>query len=421
MKVRWALASGIGALLALTPASALADAGDPHESGDARRYVVVLKDSVDHVGRVADAHEAEYDAVAGDVYRHVLNGYVASVPDGALDELRADQQVQNVLPDRVVRPASPPPNTEIPAPRLKKRQEVPTGVRRIGGLRSPTADIDGHDERINTDVAVIDTGLDAKHPDLNVVRTANCVGQRYRPDDHGTHVAGTVGALDNRIGVVGVAPGARIWSIRIFDARADTTLSTLLCAIDFVAAHQTIEVVNMSAAFLGFDGGDCGLSDDDPFHAGICALTESGTTFVASAGNNFEDTESSLPAAYDEVLAVSVLADYDGRSGSMSSPTCFDGGVDDHFAWFSNFGSDVDLIAPGVCILSSWWPRDYEYEIGSSQAAPHVAGAAALYYARHPYASSDRVRASLLRLARQGPRPGDPDGIAEPLVNVARL
>lgn len=411
-----AVACGVGVVIAaLLPAVASADEPIPG------RYIVVLDGSVDHPGQVAAKHEAKYGTSSEDVYRDALDGYSAEVPQAELAALRADAQVSAVVPDAVLRLASPPPNTEIPAPPLHNRQQVPTGVRRIGGLQSPTADIDGRDERVKVDVAVIDTGLDPNHPDLNVVETTNCVGRRYRPDDHGTHVAGTVGALDNGIGVVGVAPGARIWSIRIFDAHEDTTLSTLLCAIDFVAAHGTIEVVNMSAAFLGFDGGDCGLSDDDPLHASICALTDSGVTFVASAGNNFEDTESSLPAAYDEVLAVSTLADYDGRAGREASPTCFDGGTDDHFAWFSNFGADVDLIAPGVCILSSWWPLDYEYEIGTSQATPHVAGAAALYYARHPGADPDQVLAALLRRGKPGPFPGDPDGISEPLVNVAGL
>ncbi len=414
MAGRLALAVGVAILVSLVPATAGAEEVPS-------RYVVVLEGSVDRPGKVAAKHEDVYDTEFDAVYRHALNGYTADVPAGELAELRDDPRVRAVVQDRVLRSASPPPNTEIPAPKLNKRQEVPTGVRRIGGLQSPTADIDGNGGRVKVDVAVIDTGLDAKHRDLNVVETKNCVGRGYRPDDHGTHVAGTVGALDNRIGVVGVAPGARIWSIRIFDPVDDTTLSTLLCSLDFVAAHKTIEVVNMSVGFVGTDGGDCGVNDDDPFYAAICVLTDNGVPVVASAGNGSEDTAGTLPAAYDKVIAVSALADYDGGPGGRSSPTCFDGGADDHLAWFSNFGADVDLMAPGVCILSSWWKLDYEYEIGTSMSSPHVAGAAALYRARNPGAGSDQVLAGLLSRGEPGPFPGDPDGIAEPLVNVAGL
>jgi subtilisin family serine protease len=275
---------------------------------------------------------------------------------------------------------------------------------------------------VNVDVAVLDTGVDPAHPDLNVAGTVNCIGQKYASHVHGTHVAGTIGAIDNRRGVVGVAPGARIWGIRIFNQQDLGTVSSLLCGLDWVDRNKNvIDVANLSGTYGGFDGGDCGISDDDPAHALVCSITGSGIPFAAAAGNESADTAGSLPAAYDEVIAVSAFTDYDGRPGSLSQPTCYDVGADDGLAFFSNFGADVDIAAPGVCILSSWIHPDYEYEIGTSMASPHVAGAAALYKAAHPSASAARVKAALLAAAQQGPLPGDSDGFAEPLLNIAGL
>jgi subtilisin family serine protease len=397
-------------LLALAP-KGIADAN----LAGAQPHIVLLNKHVDPA-----AHAGSHRLAPKEVYVS-LRGYAVQLNSSQLTALKADPRVRSVRPDHAVQLLGVSPNTNIPAPNLNKRQEIPTGVRRIGGLLSPTAKIDGRDERVNVDVAVIDTGLDANHPDLNVVATKNCVGKKYLPDDHGTHVAATVGAIDNGFGVVGVAPGARIWSVRIFDANADTTLSVLLCAIDYVAKHAgKIEVVNMSAAFLGFDGGDCGLSDDDPFHAGICELREQGILVAAAAGNSSEDTASSLPAAYDETIAVSALTDYDGAPGGLSPVTCFDGGADDTLAWYSNVGPDVDIAAPGTCILSGWWPKpNYEYEIGTSMSAPHVAGAIALYKSAHPNATADEVEAAILQAGTPGPVSGDVDGFPEPLLNVA--
>lgn len=317
-------------------------------------------------------------------------------------------------------------------------QVVPTGVRRIGALASPTAGIDGRDERVAADVAVVDSGVDPGHRDLHVVGTVNCLESPFDADWHGTHVAGTIAALDNRHGVVGVAPGARIWSVRVFDQNGKTTLDALVCGLRWTVENAAmLDVVNLSASFAGWDDGECGPAPRHPIHAVICAGAAAGLTYVVSAGNGAEDAERSIPAAYEQVLTVSALADYDGRPGGRGSrgDLGWESGRDDHLATYSNFGPDVDLAAPGNAILSTiaengvrspfvagsstgrW--RAYGTSSGTSFAAAHVTGAVALYRARHPAASPAEVREALLAGARPGPIPGDPDGAAEGVLNVA--
>jgi subtilisin len=118
---------------------------------------------------------------------------------------------------------------------------------------------------VDVDVAVIDTGIDLQHPDLNVGGSVNCIGvhffaqmyRRCRGDDdhyHGTHVAGTIGAFDNDFGVVGVAPGARLWAVKVLDKRGSCPSSWIIAGIDWVAANAaTIEVANMSLGGSGFN------------------------------------------------------------------------------------------------------------------------------------------------------------------------
>src|SRR5258708_8227512 len=119
-------------------------------------------------------------------------------------------------------------NTDIKKMPLSKR--FPTGTRRMGAEFSPAAKIDGIDERVNADIAIIDTGIDLTHPDLNVYRNVTFVsGTTTGNDDHGhgTHVAGTAASLDNAIGVVGVAPGARLWAVKVLDSTGSGSLSAI--------------------------------------------------------------------------------------------------------------------------------------------------------------------------------------------------
>jgi subtilisin family serine protease len=163
-------------------------------------------------------------------------------------------------------------------------------------------------------------------------------------------------------------------------------------------------------------------------HQAICRSVAAGVTYVVSAGNNAVDAATQVPAAYNEVITVSALADGDGVPGSLIGPGC-PAEIDDSFASFSNFGADVDLIAPGVCILSTvphnavfGSPRGYRNSTGTSMASPHVAGAAALYLSTHPGTSPAQVKAILQSAGTLNwNNTNDPDGSKEKLLNVDSL
>ena len=238
---------------------------------------------------------------------------------------------------------------------------------------------------------------------------------------HGTHVAGTIGALDNTIGVVGVTPGARIWPVRVLNPAGSGAWSSVICGIDYVTAHASeIEVANMSLGGSGSDDGNCGRTNNDALHQAICASVAAGVTYAAAAGNESDDAANHVPAAYDEVITVSALADFNGLPGGGAAATCRSD-VDDTLADFSNFGADVDLIAPGVCILSTWKGGKYNTISGTSMATPHVTGGAALYKSTHPGASPASVKSALQEAGTTDwtwPSQ-DPDGVQEKLLNVA--
>jgi subtilisin family serine protease len=371
------------------------------------RYIVVLKDSVTSPAGVAQSQAKKYGAQLGFVYRAAIKGYSATLSGGAVRALRTDPLVDAVVEDREVHVAA---------------QTLPTGIDRIDGEASSTISGDGAGS-VDADVAIIDTGIDPKHPDLNVVGGVGCNGKGY--DDrngHGTHVAGIAAARDNSVGVVGVAPGARLWAVRVLNSRGSGSWSNVICGVDWVTAHAgTIDVANLSLGGAGSDPAASGCSTSDPLHDAICRSVAAGVTYVAAAGNSSADAKDFVPAAYDEVITVSALADFDGQPGGGAAASCR-ADVDDTLADFSNFGGDVDLIAPGVCITSTYRGGRYATLSGTSMASPHVAGAAALYRAAHPGASPAEVSSALRSAASlDWSGAGDPDGIHEPLLNVDAL
>lgn len=375
-------------------------------------YIVVLDEGADLTGVLA-AHRA-LGADVFHVYRYALSGYAARMPALVAAAIAADPRVDFVEQDRVV---------------TAWAQTLPTGINRIDADISPTARINGTDERVNVDVAVIDTGVDLDHPDLNVYTAGakNCVGLlalRGADDDngHGSHVAGTIGALDNNSGVVGVAPGARIWPVKVLNFLGVGSVSNIVCGIDYVTSKASqIEVANMSLGGSGSDDGNCGNSNRDSEHRAICASVAAGVTYVVAAGNDSDDAENYAPASYDEVITVSALADFNGQPGGGAPSTCRSD-IDDTFASFSNYGADVDVIAPGVCIYSTSSGGGYATLSGTSMASPHVAGAAALYKALNPGASPAQVKQALQAAGNLNwSNADDGDEIKEVLVNVARF
>jgi subtilisin len=308
------------------------------------------------------------------VYDAAVAGFAAKVPnEAALRQLKGDPRVLAVEPDR---------------PLSFTAQELPTGVDRIGGdvvqeNRAPTVP--------GLPVAVIDSGIDASHPDLaGVVQGGyDCTTSQetwgHDGYGHGTHVAGIIAALNNNIGVVGVAPGTPLFDVRIGDDTGAIRMSGALCGLDWVVQHAAgsgIKVANLSfaGAATAADQNPCGPTTT-ALHNAICSMVSAGVATVAAAGNGSTDANSAVPATYDEVTTVSALVDSDGCTGGKGKSTPM--GPDDTRSQESNFGADVDVAAPGVRITSTVPMAQTNYNgyrrlSGTSMATPHVAAAIAL-------------------------------------------
>ena len=250
-------------------------------------------------------------------------------------------------------------------------QTIPTGIDRSGADKSSTMPGNGEGNVSDVTVAIIDTGVDLDHPDLNVILNETFVAGAPNGDDdngHGTHVSGIVAAKDNSEGVVGVAPGANLVALKVLDHNGRGTTPDIIRAIAWVTAHsESIDVVNMS---LG--GGNSQAMND-----AIDKAVDSGVTFVVAAGNDHRDAITSSPANSPDVITVSAIADSDGKCGASGPATTR--GPDDSFATYSNYGRVVDIAAPGTNINSTSPNGQYRVLTGTSMAAPHVAGAAALW------------------------------------------
>src|SRR5215212_6692428 len=339
------------------------------------------------------------------VFSEVFQGFAAELPVAAVSAAERQRGVIRIWPDLLVHASA---------------QALPTGVDRVDADQNSWADIKKDGGTINADVAVLDTGI-AKHRELNIKGGHACMGTSDIDDNgHGTHVSGTIAAKDNRRGVVGVAPGARLWAVKVLDSNGNGSWSSVICGLDWVYAHRdTIDVVNMSldGDATAADQNPCGPTTT-PLHNAICQVVLDGSvTVVVAAGNSGKDAATVVPATYDEVISVSAFTDLDGKPGAEGVSTCAEDG-DDTFASFSNFGQDIDIAAPGVCIQSTWPGGTYETLSGTSMATAHVTGAVALYHAKNPHATVVDVRAWL-----EGPasRPnaspygftGDPDAFDE--------
>ena len=144
-------------------------------------------------------------------------------------------------------------------------------------------------------------------------------------------MAGTIGAINNSSGVVGVAPGIPIYSVRVLNNQGSGSFSSIICGIDWVtanAARLNIKVANMSLGGSGTDDGNCGNSNADAMHKAICTSVAAGVTYVVAAGNSNVDFSGFVPAAYNEVLTVTAAADYNGQPGGGAAATCR-AGIDD--------------------------------------------------------------------------------------------
>lgn len=416
-----ASASAVGLFVCAAIAFADSDSRQPR-AGERipDQYIVVFKDSAGDL----DLAEAELLArVRGerlDSYRTVMSGFSARFSDAELSRITSDPRVAFVSEDHSVsiadstrsQQAETRRDSEALSGRIRERevtaeakasaaastQKLPTGIDRINA-----------EQKVNTgtgiNVAIVDTGILSAHPDLSgkVVGGKDCSrsgGGYIDQNGHGTHVAGTVAALNNTKGVVGVAPGVKLWSVKVLDRYGRGAWSSVICGLDFVASKGPakggpIKVANLSLGGAGVSDNNCGNSNNDALHKAICRARDAGIVIVVAAGNSGADAASFVPAAYDDaVITVSALADSDGTVGGAGSATSY--GADDTFASFSNYGAATDIGAPGVNIYSTWLGNGYATLSGTSMASPHVAGASALYIATHPGASWTTVRDALV-------------------------
>ena len=377
---RIALAAALlAAVLAALPSVAGARSA-PSSDG---RYIVTYNGSAESVDAETDARERRDGFKARFRYRHALEGFAAKLTPGQVRRLRADSEVASVTPDYPVRATA--------AVGLAAGEPTPPpGVRRIGAATTGTVR-----QASTVNVAVIDTGVDLDHPDLNVQSGANCVTPGAPADDdngHGSHVAGTIAAENDGAGVTGVAPGTKVYAVKVLAGDGSGSQSSVICGIDWVTANAAalnIKVANMSLGGTGARSDSCPATLD-PEHKAICDSTAAGVSYVVAAGNSGWDFDYAsapdVPAAYPEALTVTAMTDSDGSSGATGgAPACDTYERDDRYASFSNFaataaGQAHTIAAPGTCIRSTWPGGGYDTISGTSMATPHMAGAVALCF-----------------------------------------
>jgi len=308
---------------------------------------------------------------------------------------------------------------------------MPFGVDRIeADLRANHGD--GIDDALDVDIAVMDTGCNPNNQDMRIV---TCIGfdggSGIDTQGHGSHVQGTIGAIDNADSIVGVAEGARIHSLLVCPPGGCPT-SKLIQAADWTVAEkdpdgkQTIEVVNMSLGGVQPTNNTSCSGNVTAWQAALCRVYNAGIIIVVAAGNSNQDsTNTFVPCAWDSTICVSSMQETDGKAGGLGPSIPF--GQDDTMSGFSNFGQVIDLIAPG-CQVLSYNQFGVPWKIcGTSMASPHVAGAAALatldFLNPTDAAGVEEVRQFLINegFPRDSPDgwTGDKDNFAEPLVQVA--
>ena len=342
------------AILAIAglPLVALAQPAYAQNAGDkiAGSYICVFKKgSVSRGSAQAEANRSVQAAGAQlkHVYTTALQGFAANMSEQGLANMRANNpNIEYCEQDQVVttgpiQAAAPPSGGGTVQP----AQETPWGIARVNGGAAGTF----------ATAWIIDTGIDFSHPDLRAdqARSRNFVERETSPQDlngHGTHVSGTIAALDNGIGVIGVAPGATVVAVRVLNKRGSGTNSGVIAGVDYVAQNgRAGDVANMSL------GGGISTALD----TAVLNASAGGVRFALAAGNETDDANNHSP----------------GRVNGPNIYTISAFSVGDKWASFSNYGNPpVDFAEPGVSVKSTWINGGYNTISGTSMATPHMAG-----------------------------------------------
>ncbi len=301
------------------------------------------------VGAV-QALERAHGFHADHVYSAALRGFAARLTALQIAALERNSHITHVEPDGEMRALA---------------QTLPWGIDKVDADLSSTAAGDGMGAVTGVRAYVIDTGISRTHPDLNVVWHVNFTGffggGNTDCNGHGTHVSGTIGARDNTINVVGVAPGVPLIGVKVLNCQGSGSTSNVIKGVDWVTAHAVRPAIaNMSL------GGTPSVALDDA----VRNSASSGIVYSLAAGNSAADACTTSPArAGAGVNGIITVAATD---------------INDEEASFSNFGDCVDIWAPGVNVLSTWPGGGTRVLSGTSMASPHTGGGAALYLSTHP-------------------------------------
>ncbi|HEY9388468.1 MAG TPA: S8 family peptidase, partial [Mycobacteriales bacterium] len=349
-------------------------------------YIVVLKDGTaasSAVGSASATLARRYGGTVTTNYGSALHGFAAHLSATQARRLAADPAVAYVEQDAVVSLDATQTNATWGLDRVDQRSLPLNGTYVFNTTAS------------NVDAYIIDTGIRTTHVDFGgrAHKVFDSVGDGQNGNDcngHGTHVAGTVGG-----NTFGIAKGVQLFAVRVLNCSGSGTTSGVIAGINFVTSnHSGPSVANMSL------GGGISTSLDNAVANSIA----SGVTYAIAAGNSNTSACNSSPA---RVAAAITVAATD---------------INDNRASFSNFGSCVDIFAPGVSITSDWRTSDTATNTisGTSMATPHVTGAAALYLATHTSASPATVRNALVNGATVGvvrnPGSGSPNRLLFTLV-----
>ncbi len=350
------------------------------------QYVVLLKGDFGYVKSAGMGYEESQLAMtgitknllaqSGIAYREPLNVYSAGIAGFAVRlseievaQLEKNPNVRGVWPDMMFILAKPAP-TPVPLP----AEVTPPGITRVGGGITYTG---------TKKAWIIDTGIDLDHADLNVDAASGktFVTRTTTPNDdngHGTHCAGIVAAIDNTVGVVGVAAGAKVVPVKVLDKRGSGAMSVIIAGVDWVTAYG----VAGDAANMSLGGGIY-----EPLDLEVIQMGEKGIFVALAAGNESDDANNHSPA----------------RANGANIYTISACDVNDLWASFSNYGNPpIDYCAPGVSILSTYNTGGLATMSGTSMAAPHACGVL-LATGGHPTTSGYVIN--------------DPDGNPDPIIH----